>query len=175
VSGFLLDTNVPSELVRPQPEPKVKAWLAAQDLDTLFISSTVTAANLKEVIRQNVEPATDVMTDETGVYDFLGKEFGRHSTVNHRDKEYARREDDGTVASVNTVEGFFSLLKRGVYGSFHHISKQHLHRYLSEFDFRYNTRDVDDGERRQFAIKQVVGKCLAYHPSKVGGTSTLVN
>jgi transposase-like protein len=137
--------------------------------------ANVTAANLKEVIRQNVEPAAHVMTDEAGVYDFLGKEFGRHSTVNHRDKEYARREDDGTVASVNTVEGFFSLLKRGVYGSFHHISKQHLHRYLSEFDFRYNARDVDDGERRQLAIKQVVGKRLTYYPSKVGETSTLVN
>ena len=74
-----------------------------------------------------------------------------------------------------TVEGFFSLLKRGVYGSFHHISKQHLHRYLSEFDFRYNARDVDDGERRQLAIKSVVGKRLTYYPSKVGETSPLVN
>jgi len=59
---------------------------------------------------------------------------------------------------VTTEESFFSILKRGVYGSFHHISKEHLHRYLSEFDFRYNARDVDDGERRQLAIKSVVGK-----------------
>jgi transposase-like protein len=137
--------------------------------------ANVTAANLKEVLRQNVEPSAHVMTDESPVYNFVGKEFGRHSTVNHRDDEYARLEDDGILASVNTVEGFFSLLKRGVYGSFHHISKKHLPRYLNEFDFRYNARDIDDGERRQLAIKGVVGKRLSYYPTKRGETNSVVN
>ncbi|HEY6272420.1 MAG TPA: IS1595 family transposase [Terriglobales bacterium] len=130
--------------------------------------ANVTAKNLKEVIREYVDPAAHVMTDESGVYDFVGKEFSRHSTVNHSEKEYVRIEPDGAVATTNTVEGFFSLVKRGVYGSFHHISKEHLHRYLSEFDFRYNARDVDDGERRQLALKATVGKRLTYYPSKIG-------
>jgi transposase-like protein len=85
--------------------------------------ANVTAANLKQVIREHVEPTAHVMTDEAGVYDFVGKEFARHSTVNHREKEYSRREADGTHVTTNTVEGYFSLLKRGVYGTFHHISK----------------------------------------------------
>jgi transposase-like protein len=136
--------------------------------------ANVTAKNLKEVIRENVEPTAHVMTDESGVYKFVGKEYAKHSTVNHAAKEYARTEADGTVSSTNTVEGFFSLLKRGVYGSFHHISKQHLHRYLSEFDFRYNARAVDDGERRQLTIKSVVGKRLTYYPAKGAETNTLV-
>lgn len=137
--------------------------------------ANVTAANLKEVIRENVEPSAHVNTDESGVYRFVGKEYARHSTVNHSAKEYARTEADGTLATTNTVEGYFSLLKRGVYGSFHHISKQHLHRYLSEFDFRYNARDIDDGERRQLAIKSVVGKRLTYYPAKGAETNPLVN
>jgi transposase-like protein len=137
--------------------------------------ANVTAANLKEVVRENVDTEAHVNTDESGVYDFVGKEFARHSTVNHSEKEYARVEPDGVVATTNTVEGFFSLLKRGVYGSFHHISKQHLHRYLSEFDFRYNARDVDDGERRQLVIKAVVGKRLTYYPAKGAQTDSVIN
>jgi hypothetical protein len=115
------------------------------------------------------------MTDESRVYKCVGKEYARHRTVNHQDREYSRQEPDGTVASTNTVEGFFSILKRGVCGSFHHVSKQHLNRYLSEFDFRYNARDVDDGERRQLAIKSVVGKRLTYYPAKGEQTDSVVN
>lgn len=137
--------------------------------------ANVTAKNLKEVIHGNVAPSAHVNTDESGVYRFVGKEYAKHSTVNHAAKEYARREADGTLATTNTVEGYFSLLKRGVYGTFHHVSKEHLHRYLSEFDFRYNARDVDDGERRQLAIKAVVGKRLTYYPAKGAETNTLVN
>jgi transposase-like protein len=137
--------------------------------------ANVTAANLKQAMRENVEPTAHVMTDESLVYQFVGKEYAKHSTVNHAAKEYSRRDPDGTLASTNTVEGFFSILKRGVYGSFHHVSKQHLHRYLSEFDFRYNARDVDDGERRQLAIKAVVGKRLTYYPAKGEETNPLVS
>jgi transposase-like protein len=77
--------------------------------------ANVTAANLKEVIRENVEPTAHVMSDESGVYDFVGKEFARHSTVNHSKHEYSRLEADGTLASTNTVEGVFALLKRGLW------------------------------------------------------------
>ncbi|MGH9434277.1 MAG: IS1595 family transposase [Terriglobia bacterium] len=124
--------------------------------------ANVTAANLKEIIRKNVEPSAHVMTDEAGVYDFVGKEFARHSTVNHRNRGYSRLEADGTLASTNTVEGYFSILKRGVYGTFHNLSKQHLHRYLSEFDFRYNARKIEDGERAALAIQGAEGKRLMY-------------
>jgi len=127
--------------------------------------ANVTAKNLKEVLRENVEPTAHVMTDESKVYGFVGKEFGRHSTVNHSADEYSRIEPDGTRVSTNTVEGYFSLLKRGVYGSFHHISKQHLHRYLDEFDFRYNSRETTDGGRAELAVKGVVGKRLMYRYS----------
>jgi len=65
--------------------------------------------------------------------------------VNHNKKEYSRVESDGRLITTNTVVGFFALLKRGVYGTFHHIGRQHLHRYLSEFDFRYNSRETTDG------------------------------
>lgn len=82
--------------------------------------------------------------------------------MNHSIKEYARLEADGTLVTTNTVEGYFSLLKRGVYGVFHSISKQHLHRYLAEFDFRYNARKIEDGERTALAIQGAEGKRLMY-------------
>jgi transposase-like protein len=139
-----------------------------------FHVANVTATNLKAVIRENIKPTAHVMTDESGVYKFVGKEYAKHSTVNHAAKEYARTDADGTLATTNTVEGFFSLLKRGVYGTFHHISKQHLHRYLSEFDFRYNARENTDGERSLLAIKGSEGKRLMYRQSKRGETNTSV-
>jgi hypothetical protein len=77
--------------------------------------------------------------------------------VNHARKEYARGD-----VTTNTVEGFFSLIKRGLYGVYHSVSKQHLHRYLAEFQYRYNTRKMSDGDRVTQAIKQAVGKRLRY-------------
>ena len=136
--------------------------------------ANVTAANLKQVLADNVEQTAHVMTDEALAYQFVATAYARHSAVNHSEKEYSRLEADGTRVSTNMVESFFSLLKRGVYGSFHHISLQHLHRYLSEFDFRYNARGIDDGERRQLALKGVVGKRLTYYPSKTEGETDSV-
>jgi transposase-like protein len=139
-----------------------------------FHVANVTAANLKPILKEHIAQEARVNTDDASVYTFAIPEGVTHDVVKHRAKEYSRIEDDRLV-TTNTVEGFFSLLKRGVYGSFHHISKRHLHRYLSEFDFRYNARDVDDGERRQLAIKAVVGKRLTYYPAKGAETDTLVN
>jgi len=98
------------------------------------------------------------------VYDFAKDKFASHSFVTHGDGEYTRR-DYGKLISTNTVEGFFSILKRGVYGTFHHVGRQHLHRYLSEFDFRYNAREIEDGERALLAVKGVSGKRLMYRDS----------
>ena len=84
--------------------------------------------------------------------------------VIHKRKEYARREGDKLI-TTNTVEGYFSILKRGVHGTFHHVSRKHLHCYLSEFDFRYNARDITDGERAQLAVEGTASKRLMYRDS----------
>lgn len=118
----------------------------------------VTAATVGDALAEFVEPTAEIHTDESKVYHFLGMPWpGGHQTVNHSRGEYAR----GPV-STNTVEGFFSLLKRGLYGTFHSVSKKHLHRYCEEFAFRYNTRELDDGERALEAIKSAEGKRLRY-------------
>jgi hypothetical protein len=88
--------------------------------------------------------------------------------VNHSAKEYVRYESPRTV-HTNTVEGFFSLVKRSVYGTYHHWGKEHLHRYLAEIEFRYNRRGVEDGERSLAALLQVGGKRLTYKPLVKGG------
>lgn len=84
--------------------------------------------------------------------------------MNHRREEYVKIKN-GAVVTTNTVEGYFGNLKRGINGVYHHVGKHHLHRYLSEFDFRYNAREVSDVERRDLAIKQVGGKRLMYRDS----------
>lgn len=87
---------------------------------------------------------------------------GNHHVVNHATREYARKAIDGTIAHVNHCESFFSLLKRGLHGTFHCVSKEHLHRYCDEFSFRWNTRRLNDGERLVTAVKQAEGKRLLY-------------
>jgi hypothetical protein len=91
---------------------------------------------------------------------------GKHYAVNHSRKEYARRNLDGSVAHVNNCESFFSLLKRGLMGTFHCVSKEHLHRYCDEFAFRWNTRQLNDGDRLMAAIKNGEGKRLIYAEAK---------
>ncbi len=97
------------------------------------------------------------MTDELKSYARLGLHFKRHGKVRHGAGEYAR--DD---ISINTAEGYFALLKRGIHGTFHHIGKQHLDKYLKEFDFRWNARHISDKERFVKAIEQTSGKRLMY-------------
>jgi transposase-like protein len=118
----------------------------------------VDADNLKTAIRENVDRQSTIMTDECNCYNGIGIEFdGGHKTVNHSKGEYAR----GAV-NTNTGESFFALLKRGVHGTFHHISKRHLHRYCDEFSFRWNGRKATDGERATMAIQGAEGKRLEY-------------
>lgn len=96
---------------------------------------------------------------------FVGKEFDAHESVNHKRKQYVKRTETGEKVTGNTVEGYFSILKRGVHGVYHHMSKRHLHRYLSEFDFRYNAPEVTDCERAVMALLGVDGKRLTYRDS----------
>ena len=103
-----------------------------------------------------------INTDDSGVYRGKLKMYKRHDVVNHSAEEYARKNPDGMVAHVNTAESFFSLLKRGVYGSWHHVSKEHLPKYADEFAFRWNHRKITDGERMVSALKATEGKRLTY-------------
>jgi transposase-like protein len=116
----------------------------------------------KRVLMQRISRDAHLVSDDYPMYGSVGREFSRHTRVNHRRDEWSRREQDGFVTHTNTIEGSFSLLKRGFHGTFHSISKKHLHRYLAEFEFRYNTRKVDDGERVRQIIKSAVGKRLTY-------------
>jgi len=122
-----------------------------------FVMDRVTMANLRRVLLENVDLGSRIMTDSFNLYGFVGKPFARHDFVNHNAEEYVRGD-----VTTNTFESVFSLLKRGLYGTFHSVSKKHLHRYLSEFDFRYNARRIDDGARTAMAIRQANGKRLRY-------------
>ncbi len=125
-----------------------------------FHIAKVTAKTLRPIIVQAASRKSRFMTDEGQWYVRVGEEFASHETVNHWQDEYVRGE-----AYTNTVEGYFSILKRGIYGVYHHVSEAHLHRYLAEFDFRYSNRaklGVTDGERAAKALKGAVGKRLTY-------------
>jgi len=124
----------------------------------------VTGETLRPVLNEMLHESAHIMTDSTSVLDFTKKSGRKHDKVNHTEKEYVRYEN-GVCITTNTVEGYFATLKRGINGVYHHVGKQHLHRYLSELDFRYNAREVSDAERRDTAIKQIGGKRLMYRDS----------
>jgi transposase-like protein len=123
------------------------------------------AADLLPIIKANVLPGTHVMTDEAGQYAHLNKHFAAHDFTTHGTGEYVR----GNV-HTNTVEGFYSVFKRGMKGIYQHCAEKHLHRYVAEFDFRYNNRTklgVDDAQRAETALKGIVGKRLTYKSPNV--------
>lgn len=118
----------------------------------------VTAATLKGAIRQHINPTARILTDEWSGYRGIGKEFhGGHETVKHSAFEYVRGD-----VHTNSIEGFFGMLKRGLNGIYHSVSRKHLHRYLSEFEFRHNNSALTDGQRVIAAIKAAQGKRLTY-------------
>jgi hypothetical protein len=112
------------------------------------------------------------MTDELSAYKYIAEveEFGSHDTIKHSKDEYVRYEGD-KIVSTNTVEGFYSIFKRGMKGVYQHCKEKHLHRYLCEFDFRYSNRiavGIDDVARAEIALKGVVGKRLTYRTTNHG-------
>jgi hypothetical protein len=122
------------------------------------VLADVTGKTLKAAIRENVCPTARIMTDELHAYHGLGREFsGGHQVVRHGRKEYVRGD-----AHTNTAESSFAILKRGITGIYHAVSKKHLHRYISEFDFRWNARTMNDGDRTALAIRSAQGKRLFY-------------
>jgi transposase-like protein len=136
-----------------------------------FHVANVTADTLVGILKKNVEAMSKVYTDEFVSYKRVGGRFQEHATVNHTAGEYAR----GKV-HTNTIEGYFSLLKRGLNGIYHKVSQEHLHRYLAEFDFRYSNRKIEDTERAALALKGTLGKRLTLRePKSASGLSASAN
>lgn len=127
----------------------------------------VTAKSLRPILTAQIDRKSYLMTDESGVYKTVGREYAGHGTVNHSIEEYVR----GGFWHTNTIENYFSIMKRGINGVYHHVSQKHLKRYLGEFDFRYNARDVSDAERADEALKGIRGKRLTYRRTGEGRAS----
>ena len=134
-----------------------------------FHVPNVSGANLREIVRNNVAKGTTIYSDDNHTTRYSAQGY-KNDSVNHRDAEYVR----GDVHS-NTVEGYFATLKRGIVGTYHHVSEQHLNRYLAEFNFRHSNRaklGVEDEERATNALKGIVGKRLTYRNSNGEATAS---
>jgi len=121
------------------------------------VMPTVNGKNLRKAMRENISKSAKLFTDESRIYSRVGNDFPSHETVNHSVGEYVRGD-----ASTNAVESFFAILRRGLIGTFHSVSPEHLHRYIGEFEYKYNTRQMNDGERLSLAIQKGDGKRLMY-------------
>ena len=144
---------------KPAPKKAVVALVERDGNARSFHVANVNAKTLRPLIVTNVDRSAHLMTDESPVYTRVGREFNGHSSVNHSVSEYVTT---GGFKHSNTVENFFSIFKRGVIGTYHHMSEAHLGRYCSEFDLRYNTREMSDGERAAIIVKGMEGKRLTY-------------
>jgi transposase-like protein len=122
-----------------------------------FHVAVADGATVASIVNENIAREAHLMTDESRLYKVPGENFATHHTVTHSHGEYVR----GKV-HTNTVEGFFSIFKRGMKGVYQHCAEKNLHRYLAEFDFRYNTRNTTDSERAVLAVKGGEGKRLTY-------------
>ncbi len=125
-----------------------------------FHVTNVNAKTLRPIMVKVASRASYLMTDESALYPKIGTEFSGHGTVNHGREEYVKK---GGFVHTNTVESYFAILKRGVYGSFHNVSEAHLPRYLAEFDFRYSNRKLSDAEKAALLLTGAKGKRLMYH------------
>lgn len=141
--------------------------LAMIDRDTgrskAVVIDDVSLAAIRPIIVTNVRREAKLMTDQAGYYKPIGMEFETHMTVNHSVGEYVNLAD--RAVHTNTIEGYFSVFKRGMKGIYQHCAKKHLHRYLAEFDFRYCNRTAngfDDAARADLALKGIYGKRLMY-------------
>lgn len=146
--------------------PKRHAWHHKEKIVSLverngdarsFHVERVNHATLKPMLMEHIHADTRIVTDNANVYDWTARHFAGHESVNHLLHEYARGD-----VTTNTVEGYFSILKRGLIGTYHHVGRVHLPAYLAEFDFRYNTREITDMERTETAMQGIEGKRLYY-------------
>ena len=156
--------------VKPKGEKKGRGYHHKHKVLTLVERSTgrarsmvvddLKATTLAPIVRENLAKEAVLMTDESQSYTKLGREFSKHGVVHHNRGEYGRGE-----IHTNTIEGYFSIFKRGMKGVYQHCGKRHLHRYLAEFDFRYSNRaalKVTDQERSEAVLRGIVGKRLTY-------------
>jgi hypothetical protein len=166
----------------PKPKQAVLALVERDGMVRSFHIPNVTAQVLHTVIGRHAHPDSRFMTDEAPAYTSIGWNFAAHRTVKHADKEYVRREfkqhkeyEDHSEryfyekVHTNTIEGYFSILKRGIYGVYQHVSEAHLHRYLGEFDFRCSNRvrlGFDDVKRTDIALDGFKGKRLTYETTR---------
>ena len=161
--------------VKPKGEKKGRGYAHKHKLLTLVDRNTGKAKSivvddlktktLLPILQENIDKEAVIYTDETGQYKFLSRDFAGHDFVRHGQGEYGRGD-----VHTNTIEGYFSIFKRGMKGVYQHCAKKHLHRYAAEFEFRYNNRlanGVEDAERGEIALRLVSGKRLTY-----GGSST---
>lgn len=162
-------------VVRTSGQPFIKKGKAAQKRPVvalverggqvrMFHVEDANAANIRDVLVRNVDRKSALHTDESRLYIETGKEFASHRTVKHSAGEYVRYEDGFAIHS-NTVENVFSVFKRGMKGIYQHCGEAHLHRYIAEFDFRYNRRTAlgwNDAMRTDAALKGIEGKRLTY-------------
>ncbi|SMF00098.1 Transposase [Tistlia consotensis] len=128
-----------------------------------YVVDSLSAKDVQPILSANIAKEARLLTDEAPRYIKFGRQFAAHGSVNHKKDEYVSREDP--TIHTNTIEGYFSVFKRGMKGTYQHCAKRHMHRYLAEFDFRYNHRianGYDDQERAERALKGVVGKRLTY-------------
>lgn len=130
-----------------------------------MIAPDFSIAAVQPILAANIAKEARLLTDEASVYKTPGRDFAAHGSVKHGVGEYVSRDDPSV--HTNTVEGYFSVFKRGMRGIYQHCGKQHLHRYVAEFDFRHSNRmalGVDDNTRAEQALKGTVGRRLTYHP-----------
>jgi transposase-like protein len=147
----------------PAPKKAVVTLIERDGRARSFHVANVTGKSVRAVLDKHASKESTLMTDDSTIYPKIGKEFANHHSVNHSADEYVRL---GGYVHTNTVEGYYSILKRGITGVYHSVSEAHLPRYLNEFDFRYSNRSklgVEDAERAAKALKGAEGKRLMYN------------
>jgi len=150
----------PDVAVRPYNMNKVVSLVQRGGEARSFVVTDLRQSTIAPILEANLSRETNLMTDEANMYKVLGWNFASHATVNHSKGEYVRGD-----THTNTIEGFYSIFKRGMKGVYQHCGSQHLHRYVREFDFRYTNRiavGVDDTARAAAIVKGAVGKRLTY-------------
>jgi transposase-like protein len=139
------------------PKKKVVALVERNGRARSFHVANIHANTVRSALVTHVHRASTLMTDDANIYREVGREFSRHGHILHASRHYA----EGDIHS-NTAENFFSILKRGVIGTYHHWSAAHMHRYLAEFDMRYSTKNNTDGERAATILRGMEGRRLTY-------------
>lgn len=140
----------------------VVALVQRDGIARVKVVSSVTQHNLGKCLNECVDKSAVVNTDDNTAYRNPLKMWKAHHVVNHTREEYHRKNDDGSIATTNSAESFFSLLKRGVVGSWHHVSREHLPKYANEFAFRWTHSHITDGERMAVFIPMIADKRLTY-------------